>query len=197
MSRVDILRRLLTHITTTAAVVLTVLAATANAADSIPLAAETNQVDVIATVVSIDLPSRVVVLKSEDGKQSSVRVGDAVQRLDEIKPGDRIKMRYFESVTLELRQHPKGQPVSATEITERAPAGQLPSGQIARQIRGTVEVAAIDLKRNTITLQGPTGGQQTVTAKKPDTQAVLKKLKKGDLIDITYTEALAAEVTKQ
>ncbi len=39
-------------------------------------------------------------------------------------------------------------------------------------------------------------GLHTVAAKKPDTQAALKKLKKGDLIDITYTEAMAAEVVK-
>lgn len=198
MSRVDILQRFLSYkIAITAAAVLMTLAVDSKAADAMPLAAEANQVEIIATVISIDLSSRVVVLKGEDGNQASIRVGDTVQRLNEIKPGDRIQIRYFESITLALRQHPKGKPISATEVTERAPAGQLPSGQIARQIRGTVEVADVDLKKNKITFQWSNGDRQTVTAKKPDTQAALKKLKKGDLIDITYTEALAAEVTKQ
>lgn len=182
---------------TIAAGALMLLTTNVKAADPSPLAAEANQVEIVATVISIDLPSRVIVWKSEDGKQSSVRVGDTVQRLDEIKPGDKIKVRYFESITLSLRKHPKGQPVSATEIIERAPASQSPSAQIARQVRGTVEVADLNLKKNTITLQWPNGDRQTVTAKKPDTQTALKKLKKGDIIDITYTEALAAEVTKQ
>lgn len=198
MSHINILRSLLTSAAISIATAMPlILSANVNAADPIPLAGETNQVDLIATVISVDLPSRVVVLKSDEGKQSSVKVGDAVQRLNEIQPGDRIKIRYFESTTLELRQHPKGQPVSVTEASERAPSGKSPSGQVARQIRGTLEVSAIDLQKNTITLKGPTGAEQTVTVKKPSNQAALKKLKKGDLIDITYTEAMAAEVIKQ
>ncbi len=161
-----------------------------------PLGAEAQEVDLVATVVSVDLPSRTVVLQGDDGKQSKVKVGEAVQRLDEIKPGDKVKMRYYESVTMDLRRHSKDKPSATSEtVSERAPAGQLPAGLVARQVTVTAEVTDIDLKKNSVTLKGP-GGSQTVAVKKPEYQAALKKLKKGDLIDITYSEAMAAEVMK-
>jgi len=161
-----------------------------------PLGAEAQEVDLVATVVSVDLPSRIVVLQGEDGKQSKVKVGDAVQRLDEVKAGDKVKIRYYESVTMDLRRHSKDMPSATSEtVSERAPAGQLPAGLVARQVTVTAEVTDIDLKKNTVTLKGP-GGSQTVAVKQPKYQAALKKLKKGDLIDITYSEAMAAEVMK-
>ncbi|MHB1218187.1 MAG: hypothetical protein ACYC1L_08325 [Alphaproteobacteria bacterium] len=161
-----------------------------------PLAAEAEEVDLMATVVSVDVPSRIVVLQNDEGKQAKVKVGDNVQNLDQVKPGDKVKLRYFESIAIDLRRNSKAKPgVVAEQVSERAPAGQLPAGLVARQVTVTAEVTAIDLKKNTVTLKGP-NGSHTVTAKKPDTQAALKKLKKGDLIDITYTEAMAAEVTK-
>lgn len=161
-----------------------------------PLAAEAEEVDLMATVVSVDVPSRIVVLQNDEGKQARVKVGSNVQNLDQVKPGDKVKLRYFESIAIDLRRNSKAKPgVAAEQISERAPAGQLPAGLVARQVTVTAEVTAIDLKKNTVTLKGP-NGLHTVAVKKPDAQAGLKKLKKGDLIDITYTEAMAAEVTK-
>ena len=161
-----------------------------------PLAAESQEVDLVATVVSVDVPSRIVVLQNDEGKQSKVKVGEAVQRLDEIKAGDKVKIRYYESVTMDLRRHSKDKPAATTEmVSERAPASQLPAGLVARQVTVTAEVTDIDLKKNTVTLKGP-GGSHTVAVKKPEYQAALKKLKKGDLIDIVYSEAMAAEVLK-
>ena len=161
-----------------------------------PLAAEAEEVDLVATVVSVDMVTRTVVLQNDEGKQAKVKVGDAVQRLDEVKPGDKIKLRYYESVAIDMRRNSKDKPgVVAEQVTERAPAGKLPAGLVARQVTVTAEITAIDLKKNTVTLKGP-NGSHTIAVKKAENQAALKKLKKGDLIDITYTEAMAAEVMK-
>lgn len=181
----------------TALLAVSALSAQAANPTMTPLAAEAQEVDLVATVISVDLPSRIVVLQGEDGKQAKVHVGDAVQRLDEIKPGDKIKLRYYESVAIDLRRNSKAKPGAVVEqVTERAPASQLPAGVVARQVTLTAEVTDIDLKKNTLTLKGP-NGSHTIAVKKPENQAQLKKLKKGDMIDITYTEAMAAEVMKQ
>jgi hypothetical protein len=44
-----------------------------------------------------------------------------------------------------------------------------------------------------VTLTGPGGGSQTIKARDP---ANLKKVQVGDLVDITYTEAVAISVTQ-
>ncbi|MGE0094243.1 MAG: hypothetical protein AB7M05_17335 [Alphaproteobacteria bacterium] len=184
-------------IAVTALLAVSTLSAQAANPTMTPLAAEAEEIDLVATVVSVDTAARTVVLQNDEGKQAKVKVSDAVQRLDEIKPGDKIKLRYYESVAIDLRRNSKAKPGAVAEqVTERAPASQLPAGLVARQVTVTTEVTAIDLKKNTVTLKGPNGGLHTVAAKKPETQAALKKLKKGDLIDITYTEAMAAEVMK-
>ena len=55
----------------------------------------------------------------------------------------------------------------------------------------TTTVTAVDLPNGTVTLTGPRGHAQTVKAAN---MANLRKVQVGDLVDITYTEALAIEV---
>lgn len=161
-----------------------------------PIAAEAEEVDLMATVVSVDVATRMIVLKNDEGNQARVHVGDNVQNLDQVKPGDKVKLRFFESIVMDLRRNTKGQPGAMGEqISERASAGQLPAGLVARKVTVTAEIIKVDLKKNIVTFKGP-NGEHTVRAKTADSQAAIKKLKKGDLIDITYTEAMAAEVTK-
>lgn len=180
----------------TALLAVSALSAQAANPTTTPIAAEAEEVDLMATVVSVDMPTRIVVLQNDEGKQLKVQVGSNVQNLDQVKAGDKLKLRYYESIAIDIRRNSKAKPgVVAEQVTERAPAGALPAGLVARQVTVTAEVTAIDLKKNTVTLKGP-NGSHTIAVKKPENQAALKKLKKGDLIDITYTEAMAAEVTK-
>jgi len=55
----------------------------------------------------------------------------------------------------------------------------------------TAKIKAIDKKNNTVTLKGPKGNLKTVKVKDPSN---LDKVKVGDLVQITYTEALAIGV---
>jgi hypothetical protein len=63
--------------------------------------------EVKATVVAVDLATRAVTLKGEDGKTFKVQAGDAVQRLDQVKPGDVVAVTYTESLAFEVV--PKGE----------------------------------------------------------------------------------------
>jgi len=49
----------------------------------------------------------------------------------------------------------------------------------------------VDLPNGTVTLTGPRGNSQTVKA---TNMANLRKVQVGDLVDITYSEALAVSV---
>ena len=52
-------------------------------------------------------------------------------------------------------------------------------------------ITAIDLAKGTFTLTGPGGRSQTLKARDI---ANLRKVKVGDLVDITYSEAVAVSV---
>ena len=73
----------------------------------------------------------------------------------------------------------------------RAKPGEMPGGMAARQSTVTATVTAIDKKKGTLTLKGPEG--KTVVAKAEDPKN-LEKVKVGDELLITYTEALAISV---
>jgi hypothetical protein len=64
-------------------------------------------------------------------------------------------------------------------------------------VKGTLKykasITAIDKEKGTVTLKGDDGRESTIT---PRNRANLDKVKVGDLVVFTYTEALAASVTK-
>ena len=75
---------------------------------------------------------------------------------------------------------------------ETAKPGEKPGGQVGRSITLTTTITAIDTANGTVTLTGPQGNSRTIKAANPDN---LKKVQVGDLVEITYSEALAVSVT--
>jgi hypothetical protein len=47
---------------------------------------------------------------------------------------------------------------------------------------------------HTVTFQGPEGGTRTVQVRNPELQQKMKGLKVGDLVQFTFTEAIAARL---
>jgi hypothetical protein len=60
-----------------------------------------------------------------------------------------------------------------------------------RQVTVIADVTAVDPQKSTITLKGPRGNSVTLNVQNPDQ---FKVVKKGDQVEVTYTEALALSV---
>ena len=71
--------------------------------------------------------------------------------------------------------------------------GETPAGVIAQQVTVTATIVGIDKKAQTATIKGPEGNAVTVKARDPKN---LDKVKVGDNVEITYTEALAISLDK-
>jgi hypothetical protein len=150
-----------------------------------------------ATVVRVDTAKRHLVLQGENGLEFTVQVPQTVKRLDDIKAGDKIKVDYYESVGLSLKKQGEGAATpSERSFTERK-AGKLPSGTVAHQESGTVEIVKIDKDKNQITVKRPNGQQDTIDIKDPDMLSQMGTLKEGDKINATYTEAAAITVERE
>ena len=61
----------------------------------------------------------------------------------------------------------------------------------ARQVTLIADVVDVDPKASTITLKGPKGNTVKLDVRNPDQ---FKVVKKGDQVEVTYTEALALSV---
>ena len=81
---------------------------------------------------------------------------------------------------------------AASGVTTAKP-GEMPARVSARQVTVTASVEAIDKITPAITLKGPEGDVVTVRVVDPKN---LEKVKVGDKLAITYTEALAISVER-
>jgi Cu/Ag efflux protein CusF len=149
-------------------------------------------VEISAKVVAIDKATRTVTLKGAHGDAVDVVAGDEVRNFDQIKLGNFVVVRYADALALELRKT-KTAPgdVTVSEGSSRAKLGEQPAAAGGRRITAIAEVVAVDPKKSTITLKGPRGNIVTLDVQNPDQ---FKVVKKGDQVDVSYTEALALSV---
>ena len=83
--------------------------------------------------------------------------------------------------------------MSTTVATGSTPPGQ-PSGRAwGQQVNVVAEVTAINMATHTVTLRG-VDGSTTIAVKDPEMQQRMANLKVGDLVELAYSEALAAKV---
>lgn len=153
---------------------------------------ETELTTLTVTVVSVDYANRVVTVRGPKGKVVELKVGDQVQNLAQVKPGDRVVAKYYESVAIEVKKPGAVAPgVTEAAGVKRAPLGQKPSGMAARTQTVVATILHIDRASQMVKLKGPSGKVVEVHVKDPKR---LEGVKKGDRVEITYTEALAISV---
>jgi Cu/Ag efflux protein CusF len=143
-------------------------------------------------VSAVDRQQRELTLRAPDGEELVVQAGDTIRNFDQLQPGDEVIVTYKEAVAWQVKSASEGAPgVSEQAEITRAKAGEKPGGTAGRTVSVTATITEIDLAKETVTLTGPRGRSETIRVRDP---ANLKKVKVGDLIDITYTEAVAIKV---
>jgi hypothetical protein len=105
-----------------------------------------------------------------------------------------VTATYYRAIAARIMKPGEANPSVATGGgLETAPLGQKPAGVDARTVQVTATVTKINRDKQEVTLRGPQGKSVVVAVKDP---ANLEKVKKGDLVEITYTEAIAISVAK-
>ncbi|MGC4073826.1 MAG: hypothetical protein QM760_15205 [Nibricoccus sp.] len=153
-------------------------------------------VSATAVVESIDIATRHVVLRTEDGLKTELAVSPEVKRLNEVAAGDTVRIEYVSSLLAELRPptaNEKAEPTSVAQADVRTASDAVPGGVIAQEIRVVTTVEILDNVARTITVKGPKGNFVTAAVKNPSR---LKEVRIGDTIVITYTEAVAVLIEK-
>ena len=175
------------------------------AVSCIPLLAACHSVEaeqtttVTAVVETVDPISRELLLRGSGGAQSgallSMIVSPHVQHLDQIRPGDRVTVTYYQALAAQVVNvfSPSSQPFEGVSV-DRSETAARPGGEITRVRRGRVTITALDLATSTISFVGPNNILRTVTAKNPQVQSFIRGLRVGQQVDIVYEEALAISV---
>jgi len=146
-----------------------------------------------ATVEAIDLQNRVVTLKGPKGNVFDLKVGEKVKNLPQVKVGDELVVKYYESIVLKVMSPGPAEGVKKSEAVVAAKPGERPSGAVARQVTLTATVQDISPQKTYVTLRGPEGKSVDVKVRDPKN---LENVKVGDQVIITYTEGMAISVEK-
>lgn len=151
-------------------------------------------VEETATVEAIDQSTRMVTLKGSKGDSFTFKAGEEVRNLAQVKVGDEVKFGYYESLAVRVLKEGEAFPPSGeSSAMTRAKAGEKPAGAVGTETTVNATITAIDKKAKTATLKGENGKSVTVTPRVPEN---LDKVKVGDRLVITYTEAVAVKVEK-
>ena len=160
-----------------------------NAAAAVKISAVT------ATVSAIDVATRMVTIVGPDGKSFVVQAGKEVRNLDQLKVGNKVTVEYYEGLVAEIAR-PGAAPdeVKMSGAVARAPLGERPAGAVGEAITATVVIEYVDTLRNVVHFKGPLGKTRIVKVMRPQFREMLKTLKPGDQVTLTYFEAVAVSV---
>jgi Cu/Ag efflux protein CusF len=144
---------------------------------------------VTASVEAIDKGAREVTVKRQDGIYEIFTVPKEITRFDSLKVGDTIRARYYENLV--LRVQAPGEKAADRDQTALTRSEDKPAATVAHQRTITATITKIDMKAPSITFSGPNGW--TYSSRVEDTKT-LAKVKVGDKVDITWTEALIVSI---
>ncbi|MEO3473084.1 hypothetical protein AAFN86_14535 [Roseomonas sp. CAU 1739] len=151
----------------------------------------------VAVVETVDQQAREVLLRGQAGAQTgklvTVVAGRAVQRLNQIKAGDRVTVRYYQALAAQAvpAGAPGSQPFAGVAIAREATR---PGGEVTKVRSGRVTITEVDRLGGTVSFVGPNNMSRTVTAESLDTRAFILGLRVGEQVDMVYEEALAISI---
>lgn len=148
-----------------------------------------------ATVEAIDQEKRRVTLKGPDGNSVKIEVDEQVKNLPQVEVGDRVIIEYIEAVSIQVFAPGEVEPgAAAVAAAESAKPGEKPAGVAMEAVTVVATIEAINKEEQAVTLKTAEGETKTVKARNPDN---LDKVKVGDTVMITYTEAIGISVTEK
>jgi len=149
-------------------------------------------VTVRGTVEAVDTEKKTVTLKGPK-RSLTLQIRDP-KKLEQIKVGDPVVAKYYESLMIQVKKPGEATPgVSTQQAVATSKPGETPAGAVGQEVTATVTIVAIDKKAQTATVKGPDGNTEVIKARDPKN---LDRVKVGDLVELTYTQALAISLDK-
>jgi len=145
------------------------------------------------TVEAVDMANRVVTIKGSRGRVIDLKVGPEAKNLDQVKVGDKVVAKYYESIAFRMKKPEEAEGATAEQTVAKAKPGEVPAAVVANQVTVTATIEDISPKKTYVTLKGPDGKAVDVKVMDPKN---IEGLKVGDQVVITYTQALAIALDK-
>ena len=159
-------------------------------AKMVPLAADV--VVLSATVDSVDVKKRIVVLKDANGNLAQMNVAKSVNDLEKVKKGDVFLVEHAQAIAVGLTAAGKDAKPGVSGVRTVVIAGKgaaKPFEETTDTIFATVKISSIDAKTRIVTFTMPNGEKQKV---KVDPAVLgLEKFKVGDDVIVEFVDEVA------
>jgi hypothetical protein len=159
-------------------------------AKMLPLAAEA--IVLTATVDSVDVQKRIVVLKDANGNLAQMNVSKKVNDLDKVKKGDLFVVEHAQAIAVGLVAAPKDAKPGVSGVRSVMISGKgsaKPFEETTDTVYATVKISTIDTKTRVVTFTLPSGEKQKVKVDK--SVLGLEKFKAGDDVMVEFVDDTA------
>ena len=147
------------------------------------------EVQLTAVIEAIDLDARTITLTGPMGNSRTIQAREDSTNIDKVKVGDKVDVKYIQNLTVQLWANDGMEAgAGAMAVQGTSKEGETPA---AMELVSTIETAIVEeinIEANTFKLRWPNGEVNEYVAQDPEN---LKKGAVGDLVSITYTEAIA------
>lgn len=147
-------------------------------------------------VTAINKDTREITLMGPQGELATVTASDAVKRFDEISVGDMIIFDYYTYMKAEFRQPTEAElnePLVILVEGGKAPQGMDPAAIVGAQVKAVVTVEILNRPAMLATVKGPRGNYTSIPM---EDEALMTQLHIGQVVILTYTEAMALSLEK-
>lgn len=149
---------------------------------------------VTATIEAVNDEGRALVMRGADNSRLLVIAGPEVRNFEQISAGDRVSARYREAIAMELLPRGSAAKPSKSYTAKRAPEGQRPALALSNVISTTVTIESVDTSFQTVTFKRADGIVRTAAVGSPRAKELIRGLRCGDQVLITYSEAVALDL---
>ena len=147
-----------------------------------------------ATVTAINPERREVTIQGDHGPVT-IQVSPDVKNFNNLKVGDRVNISYYQGIAAQIVKG--GKKVSDPAVSSFAtgtPPGMRPSGVVGASATVTAKIQDVNLPTNTVAFTNPDGTTHIIQVKTPEMQSFIRDLKRGDIVQVTFTDSVAVEV---
>lgn len=148
------------------------------------------------TVTEVVKETRAITLMGRNGELATMIADESVERFDEIAFNDVLTVDYWTYMMAEFRQptHEElADPLVIMADGGKAPEGMDPAAVVGAIVKAVVTIEILNRPFMLATVRGPAGNYLTIQM---EDMELIKELNIGQVIIITYAEAIVMSLTK-
>ncbi|MCX7549319.1 hypothetical protein [Xanthomarina sp. F2636L] len=153
-------------------------------------------VEMKGTITEINKETREVTIIGSKGELHTVTAGEDVKRFNDIEVGDVVTFSFYKYIKAEFRAPTEEElknPLVVLTEEGKADANLKPGAAIGAVIQAVVTIQVINLPFMYVNIEGPNGNFTSIKMKDKE---LIQKLHVGQVVILTYAEAMAISLEK-